>query len=177
VPWEGIQASQSNFRAAQVAGGDVDHPVRQLQGLEDLLLAGQQQLVLGGRRLGEHERHHLHLVELVDPEDAPGVLAVGPDLAAEAGREADVAQRQGAGVEQLVAVVGDQRDLGGAGQVQVVVGRAEDLLLVGGRKPVPNIASRRTSTGGTTGTNPAAVSRSTAKRTRASSSRAPGPVR
>ena len=67
----------------------------------------------------------------------PGVLAVGAGLAPEAGREAGVAQRQGRRVEQLVAVVGDQQDLGGAGQVQVVVGGAEDLLLVGGQEPGP----------------------------------------
>ena len=34
-------------------------------------------------------------------------------------------------------MVGDQRHLGGAGQVQVVVGGAEDLLLVGGQETGP----------------------------------------
>ncbi len=76
------------------------------------------------RDVGEH----LDLVELVHTEDAPGVLAVRAGLAAEAGREARVPQRQLVGVDDLVHVVGRQRDLGGADQVQVVLVEVVDVL-------------------------------------------------
>ncbi len=78
--------------------------------------------VLGGR-VGEH----LHLVEPVHPDDALGVLAVGAGLAAKAGGEPGVAQRQGAGVEDLAAVVAGQRHLGRADQVQLVLGQPVHL--------------------------------------------------
>src|SRR3712207_7288226 len=45
---------------------------------------------------------------------APRVLAVGPGLTSEAGREADVAQRQVLGGEDLVHVQAGKRDLGGS---------------------------------------------------------------
>ena len=53
-------------------------------------------------RLGEREL--LDLVELVHPEHASRVASGGAGLAAEAGREADVAQRQIVGVEDLAGV-------------------------------------------------------------------------
>lgn len=45
-----------------------------------------------------------YLVELVDAEDAPRVLAVAAGLLAEAGGHAGIAQRQLLGVEPVVAV-------------------------------------------------------------------------
>ena len=71
---------------------------------------------------------HLHLVELVDAEDAAGVLAVGAGLAAEAGRPAGVAHGAVGQVDDLVGVVAGQRDLGGADQVQVVFLQVVDLV-------------------------------------------------
>ena len=48
-----------------------------------------------------------------------------------------------------------ERDLRGAGEVEVVGGEPVDVrALVGGEAPVPIIASSRTSTGGSTGVNP-----------------------
>ncbi|GAA2858451.1 hypothetical protein GCM10020220_054520 [Nonomuraea rubra] len=81
--------------------------------------------------LGAHVREHLDLVELVHPDDAPGVLAVRARLAAEARRPARVTQRQLVGVEDLLGVVAGQRHLGGADEVEVVLGEAVDLLVVG----------------------------------------------
>ena len=81
-------------RRAEVADGDVDDAVGDLQLGEDPLLDRQQPLVLLRRLGGLDEREHLDLVELVDAEDAAGVAAGGAGLAAEAGREAGVAQRQ-----------------------------------------------------------------------------------
>jgi hypothetical protein len=69
------------------------------------------------------------LVELMDPEDPARVLAGGSRLAPEAGREAGVAERQILLRQDLVVVERRQGHLGGADQVQVVVGQAVDLLL------------------------------------------------
>ncbi|CCB75725.1 protein of unknown function [Streptantibioticus cattleyicolor NRRL 8057 = DSM 46488] len=113
---------------AQVAGGHVDHLERQPQRAEPLLLPGQQPLVLRLGLLGGDEAEHLHLVELVDAEDASGVLAVGAGLPAEAGRETGVAQREPGRLDDLVHVVGGQRDLGGADQVVVVLLQVVDVL-------------------------------------------------
>ena len=80
-------------------------------------------------RLGIDEAEHLDLVELVHAEDAARVLAGGARLAAEAGREAGVAARQRLAVEDLPCVQRGQRDLGGPGEVEVVIGQLVDLLL------------------------------------------------
>jgi hypothetical protein len=75
-----------------------------------------------GLRLGRVDvGEHLDLVELVHPDDAAGVLAVAAGLAAEAGREAGVAQRQL--VDDLAGVEAGERHLGGADEVEVVVGQ------------------------------------------------------
>ncbi len=84
--------------------------------------------MLGLRVLRSDVGEHLDLVELVHAEDAPGVLAVRTGLAAEAGREARVAQGEAIGVEDLVHVVRRQRHLGRADQVEVVVGEVVDVL-------------------------------------------------
>ncbi|CAL2067135.1 protein of unknown function [Streptomyces murinus] len=115
-------------RGAEVTGGDVDHAERQLQRGQPLLLPRQQALVLGLGVRGVDVREHLDLVELVHAEDAPGVLAVRTGLAAEAGREARVPQRQLVGVEDLVHVVRRERHLGGADQVEVVLVEVVDVL-------------------------------------------------
>src|ERR1700678_2260804 len=81
-------------RVAEIADGDVDDAVRQLELLEDLLLQREDPLVLDLGVLGGDEAEHLDLVELVYAEDATRVLACGPGLAPEARREAGVAQRQ-----------------------------------------------------------------------------------
>ncbi|CAG7651095.1 hypothetical protein SBRY_50523 [Actinacidiphila bryophytorum] len=116
-------------RSAEVAGRQLDHLEGQFERGQPLLLPGQQPLVLGFRLLGSGEDEHLDLVELVHPEDAAGVLAVRAGLAPVAGREAGIAQRQPGRVDDLVHVVGGQRDLGGADQVQVVLVEVVDVVL------------------------------------------------
>ena len=61
--------------------------------------------------LGVDEREHLDLVELVHAEDPPRVAPGGAGLAAEARREAGVAQRQRAVLEDLAGVQRGERDL------------------------------------------------------------------
>ncbi len=116
-------------RGAEVAHGDVDDAVGQAESGEDLLLDREDALVLGAGVGGLDEAEHLHLVELVHAEDAARVFAGGAGLAAEAGREAGVAQRQALGVEDLLVVQRGERDLGGAHEVELVLGQAVDLLL------------------------------------------------
>ena len=124
----GLAVELAGGAAAQVARGHVDHPVGQPEGGEHPLLQGQHPLVLGRGVRGVAEGEHLDLVELVDADDAAGVLAVAAGLAAVAGRPAGVADRPVRQVEDLVGVVAGQRDLARADQVQVVRGQAVDLV-------------------------------------------------
>ena len=115
---------------AEVAGCGVDDAVGHLDLGEHLLLHGQQVLVLlvGVLLLGVDE--HLHLVELVDADDAGGVLACGAGLAAVAGGPTAVTQRAIAEVEDLVLVHAGKRHFGSADQV-LVIGLAQTVDLVG----------------------------------------------
>ena len=87
------------------------------------------------RLLGLAPGEHLDLVELVDADDAAGVLAVAAGLAAEARGPAAVALGTGGEVEDLALVVAGQRDLGGADQVEVVVLEPVDLVGVLAEEP------------------------------------------
>ena len=64
---------------------------------------------------------HLDLVELVHPEHAAHVLAVGARLAPEARRVARVPQRQIGLLDDLPHVEGSERHLGGAHEVELVL--------------------------------------------------------
>ena len=87
-----------------------------------------------GRPVGRAEAEHLHLVELVHPEDAPGVFAGSPGFAPEATRVAHVAQRQFRLVQDLVHVQRGQRYLRRPHQVEAVRLHPVDLLHVGGEE-------------------------------------------
>ena len=116
---------------AEVAGRHVDDPVAEAEGLQHLLLPGDEAVVLGLGVLRERVDEHLELVELVHPDDAAGVLAARAGLAAVAGRPAGVADRAVGQVEDLVGVVAGERDLAGAGEVEVVGRQVVDLVGVG----------------------------------------------
>ena len=90
--------------------------------------------MLGLGVLGAAVGEHLRLVELVDADDAAGVLAGGPGLAPVAGGPAHVALGPGGQVEDLVGVVAGQGHLGGAGEVEVVGGQVVDLVAVGAQE-------------------------------------------
>ena len=147
---------------AQVAGGDVDDAVRQVERLHELLLDREQAVVLLVRAVGLAVDEELDLVELVHAEHPARVLARGARLAAEARREGRVAERQL--LQDLAHVQAGERDLRRAGQVEIVALERVDVRLSVGKKPVPYIASSRTSTGGSIGTWPCAAPRSSAKR-------------
>src|SRR5829696_3892978 len=119
-------------RRPEVAGGDRDHPVGNLELGQDALLDREQTLVLLARPARLDEREHLHLVELVDAEDPARVAAGGTGLAAEAAREAGIAKRQVRRLEDLVRVQPGQRDLGGPDQEEVVLGDLVNLVAVAG---------------------------------------------
>ena len=80
------------------------------------------------RILGLLEAHQLHLVELVLADEAPGVLAVASRLAAEAGGERAVLEREPRALEDLVPVVVGHRHFGRGDQV-VPPGGLEEVLL------------------------------------------------
>src|SRR5207253_1961860 len=88
-------------RRAELSRADVHQSVRDAESLHDLLLDRDEELVLRAGLLRPREAEHLHLVELVDAEHAPGVLAVRAGLTAEARRVARVAERQPVVLEDL----------------------------------------------------------------------------
>src|SRR5205807_10395554 len=112
-------------------------PVGNLEGLQDPLLDGENPLVLRGRVLRSHEREHLDLVELVDPEDPAGVAARGARLSAKAGRKATVTQRQLSFGKKVVRVQSCQAHLRGTDQVEVVVRHFIYLRAVGRQEAGP----------------------------------------
>ena len=90
--------------AAEVAGAQVEHPVVQAQGLEEPLGPRHDVGVGGGGLLGGGVGEELHLLELVDPQQAPGVAPGRPGLAAEALGDRGEADRQVGLGQDLVAV-------------------------------------------------------------------------
>ena len=75
--------------SAEVADGDIHDPVWQPEFTCYLLFVRQQFFVYLTRLLGHAESVHLHLVELVHPDHAAGVLASRPGLTPEVRRVAD----------------------------------------------------------------------------------------
>src|SRR5205807_4076043 len=86
---------------ADVSGADVHDAVRYLEGAVDRLAVGPEFLVPGPAVLRPAEDELFHLVELVHPEEALRVHAVGPDLAPELGRQARQGEGELADVDHL----------------------------------------------------------------------------
>ena len=84
------------------------------------------------RLVGLADHILLDLDELVDAQQPAHVLAGAARLAAEAGRVAGVEDRQLVGLDDLARMERGQRDLGGPGEPQIVVGELVGLLLVAG---------------------------------------------
>jgi hypothetical protein len=84
--------------------------------------------VLGVALLGPAEAHQLHLVELVYPDEATGVLAMGASLPPEAGRERAQPPWKISAFEDLVPVEIGQRHLGRRDEEQVVLAGVIQLL-------------------------------------------------
>src|SRR2546430_12629913 len=116
--------------AAEVAGRHVDHPVRDLHLGEHLLLDREQAQMLVVRLLRPAVREHLHLVELVYPEDPAHVLAVAARLPPEARGPPSVPARP-VEVEDLPGVVRGEGNLGRTDEIHVVGLEAADLRRVG----------------------------------------------
>ena len=96
--------------------------------LEEDLGALRHPLERGRRVLRLLEQDHLDLVELVDAQDAAGVLASRAGFAPEARGVGGIADRQLGRLEDLVAMQVRDRDLGRRDQVQLVAG--DDVHLV-----------------------------------------------
>ena len=114
---------------AEIARGDVDHAVGNLERLEDRFLESQDLGVQGLRVLGARDHEHLHLRELVHAVE-PAALASGrARLGAEAVRDAGEAERKRSLLEDLVGVQAAQRDLGRSDQVEIHPRNRIDLRL------------------------------------------------
>ena len=126
---------------AHLAGAHQQDAIGEPEALEEDLGALGHPLERRRRVLRLLEQHHLDLVELVDAEDAAGVLAGRAGLAPEARRVRRVVDRQVGRLEDLVAVEVRDRDLGGGDQVQVVAG--DDVHLVFLVRDLAGAARRR----------------------------------
>ena len=97
----------------------------------------EQALVLVPRVLGPREDELLDLVELVDAEHPARVLARRAGLRAKARREADVAERQGVRIEDLVAVEAADRDLRRSREIEILALELVEFGSADGSQPVP----------------------------------------
>ena len=89
------------------------------------------------RVLGPREHELLDLVELVDAEHAARVLSGGACLAAEARREADVAEGEHVSVQDLVSVQPAEWDLGSPGEIEILTVELVDVRVGGGQPTRP----------------------------------------
>src|SRR5687768_52156 len=118
-----------------VAAGQLRHPVGQLQAAEHRLGVAGEQGVLRFAGVGSDEPDQLDLVELVYPEQPAGVFPRGARLAAKAGSERHIGERQHPGFENLVAVQVGDRNFSGGNQEQIVPGRGVEVILELGELP------------------------------------------
>ena len=72
------------------------------------------------RLVGAAHHHLLHLVELVNPVEARGVLAGSASFTAEACTDGRVGERQGAFRQNLVGVDSHQTHFAGASEEQIM---------------------------------------------------------
>ena len=93
---------------AHVADADVDDAIRDAEGLQQILFVREAFLMALRGVFRTAEDDLLDLVELMDAEDAAGLLAVAACLRAEARRVGGVAARQRLGFQRLVRMVADQ---------------------------------------------------------------------
>ena len=113
---------------AQIAAAEFYAAIGQFQGLQHPLgIAGE--LLVGLKRLfGVAEPVQLNFVELVQADQAPGVAPVGACLAAETGGVGHVFEGELLSRDHLITVQRGDRDFGGGGEPEVVVGALETLL-------------------------------------------------
>ena len=70
--------------------------------------------------VGSGEYEHLDLVELMHPEYAGRVFPVGPRFPPETGREPCIPERKIPFIQDLIGVIGGERDFGGSHEEQLV---------------------------------------------------------
>src|SRR5690606_23032688 len=107
-------------RGTEVSTGNIDDAVRNLHGVQHVPLPTQETLMLGVGVFRSAVCEHFDLVELVDADDAAGVLAVAARFTAEARGPTGVALRAFVQLENFTRVVTGHRNLGGADEVEVV---------------------------------------------------------
>ena len=90
-----------------------------------------QRFVFGSAQLRPGQANQLDLVELVNPEQPPGVLSGGAGLAAETGGIAHQGDRERVGLEDLIPVQIGEGHLRGRDEKQVIADRVEIFLELG----------------------------------------------
>lgn len=100
----GLQVVLLGGGVVQGPRNNADHPVGQPQALVELLRNLDHFLMGSPRVFGLAQDELLDLLELVDPEDPPVVLAVGAGLLPEACAEASVLDREGLLLDPLAPV-------------------------------------------------------------------------
>ena len=113
---------------AEVGGAEVQDPIGQLQRLKHGLCIRRDLLVRLLGVIGVHKPIQLHLVELVQADQATGVAAVAAGLTAEAGAVSGVAQGQLICRDDFIPVQGGHRHLSGWCQPEVVLRATEAFL-------------------------------------------------
>ena len=123
-----LQVIGASGGEAQIGAAQFDAAVGKVQGFEHRFGVEGELLVGRVGVFGEAEPVELHLVELVQADQAAGVSAVGAGFPPETGGVGRVAQRQLVGRDHLIAVEGGDRDFGGRREPEIVFGAAKALL-------------------------------------------------
>ena len=116
----GFQVELAIGRAAEVAGGDVEHAVGNAEAVEDLAFEVAEVVVHVLALLGQREGEHLDLGELMHAIQAARRPAGRAGFGAEAVADAAQLDRQLFGFDDLTGIQAAERDLGRRDEVQVV---------------------------------------------------------
>src|SRR5215204_3736410 len=114
---------------ARVSSRQLDNTIWKLQPLKNSLRVRGNALVLRRGVLRANDPHQLYLIELMDPNEAAGVLTTRKCLAPETRCIRDIAQRQHLGIQDLVTVNVGDRNLSRWDKKQVI--RDADVYLLG----------------------------------------------
>ena len=106
---------------AQVAAGQQQHAIGQLQGVQNLRGLAQHRFMRLIGTLRMNKVHHFHLVKLVYTLKTARILAVGTGLAPETGGKSHIFYRKQRLVQYLIAVQIGYRNLGRGNQIKIIL--------------------------------------------------------
>ena len=122
-------------RKAQIPGAQADHMVGQFQGFQDVFRVAHQffQFIIAGFRFAE--LHHFHFVELVLPDQAPGIPACAAGFGPEAGGHGSQVDGQVIPVQDFSPVIVGQRHFRGGDQVHILAFHLVHVFVEFGQLP------------------------------------------